>query len=137
MRGSKTPGTHCYRVSGRLAADDRSHLPCAARSVPSDEIRKRAIGFEAPYKWNIATLNTASVGGDRRSLLRSPSFSWDETSLGIGEIRVHSSFTVIAVVIERAIFDGIVTLKPSVRRSTGSNGATSDPIREAENMQNV
>jgi tripartite-type tricarboxylate transporter receptor subunit TctC len=31
-----------------LAADDRSHLPCAARSVPSDEIRNRESASKLP-----------------------------------------------------------------------------------------
>jgi hypothetical protein len=62
-----------------------------------------------PYEWNNVTLNAASVGGDRRRLLRSPAFPQDEPGLQIFEIAGTQLLHGDRLVIELTLFGGVIS----------------------------
>lgn len=59
------------------------------------------------------TLDAASVGDDRRGLLRSSSVSQDKPGLEFSEISCAQLFHSDRLVIELAIFHGVVTVSDS------------------------
>jgi hypothetical protein len=62
-----------------------------------------------PYQRNYVTFDAAGVGDDRRGLLRPPSLSQDESGLKISEIAGAQLLYSDRLVIELAIFDGIIS----------------------------
>jgi hypothetical protein len=77
--------------------------------LPPRGRRELIFALERAAERNDVTLNAASVGSDGRRFLRSSSFPEDEASLEVGEMAGTQLLHGDRLVIELAIFDGIIT----------------------------